>query len=99
MRKICGKPKFWQEKSEKILHKANSQYKEKINVLLCLLKSPRKIIKIKKTSEIILNNFFKFALGNESGNASDTNDELNNIPQDEILNKYGIRIKCPKKYI
>ena len=54
-----------------------------------------KIIKEGKTSEthhnisldIFKEHFEKLALGNESGDACETNGELNNIPPDEILNR------------
>ena len=82
------------------MHKAYSKYKQQ---LIHKLRQPQsknpkeywKIIKEGKTSEthhnisldIFKEHFEKLALGNESGDACETNGELNNIPPNEILNR------------
>ena len=73
------------------MHKAYSEYKQKILSRLLLSENPkeyRRIIKGEnksgvqhKISLIIFKEHFeKISLENESGNVSDTNDELNNMP-------------------
>ena len=82
------------------MHKACAEYKQKIIHKIRLLHSqnPKEYLKFnqgEKTLEIHTNisldifeeHFEKPALGNESGDVSDTYSELNNIPPNEILNR------------
>ena len=76
-----------------MVHKAYAEYKQQMIHKLRLLQSENpkeywKIIKGEKTSEIHSNisldifkeHFEKLVLGNESGDVSDTNGEISNIP-------------------
>ena len=82
------------------MHQAYSKYKQQLIHKLRQLQSENpkeywKIIKEGKTSktyhnislDIFKEHFEELALGNESGDACETNGELNNIPPNEILNR------------